>query len=94
MSKSLVSEQPTELEMHRVDYSDWQEAGFDSPGEGLSAYQTLLSRISLLEAEILILKEQIVSMAISTGANLAEISDQLAKSESTIVRIYHEEEKA
>lgn len=33
--------QPTELEMHRADYNAIKSAGFDSPGELLSAYNTL-----------------------------------------------------
>lgn len=36
--------EPSELEMHRADYKACKKAGFESPGELLSAYKTLLAR--------------------------------------------------
>lgn len=43
--------QPSELEMHRADYKAIKDAGFESPGELLSAYQTLEKRLAELEQE-------------------------------------------
>lgn len=53
-------EQPTELEMHRADYQDCKAAGFESPGELLSAYKTLLARTAEPAPTVRLTEKQII----------------------------------
>jgi hypothetical protein len=40
--------QPSELEMHRADYRDVKNAGFESPGELLDAYEKLQAKLNAI----------------------------------------------
>lgn len=46
----------SELELHRADYKACQNAGFESPGELLSAHKTLSERTAELQAQVEILR--------------------------------------
>lgn len=44
----LAKNQPTELELHRMDYTAIRNAGWECPGELLAAYKTLEAKYNQL----------------------------------------------
>lgn len=64
--------QPTELEMHRADYQACKAAGFESPGELLSAYRTLEDRLSVANNRALLISR---NLAFERELHQKEIAD-------------------
>lgn len=83
-------EKVDELEMHRADYQAWKEAGFESPGEGLAAYNLLLRASDDLKKTLSELREAYKD-ELNEGAKMFAQIKALEQSHKELSKQYEED---